>query len=147
MSKKKKQKYYAIKEGKGVKNKIVRTWTECKELVLGYPSIYKSFSTEEEARKYLNGIKDKDIPVIQDKVKINIQSSKKRRSSTKAISFRVPNEIYNEFIKKVDETGLDKDKILLEMIREPFPASVFPRMEKVCLSRLHFRRLRQRQRI
>ena len=111
MSKKKKQKYYAIKEGKGVKNKIVRTWTECKELVLGYPSIYKSFSTEEEARKYLNGIKDKDIPVIQDKVKINIQSSKKRRSSTKAI-------IYNEFIKKVDETGLDKDKILLEMIKE-----------------------------
>ena len=86
MSKKKKQKYYAIKEGKGVKNKIVRTWTECKELVLGYPSIYKS--------------------------------SKKRRSSTKAISFRVPNEIYNEFIKKVDETGLDKDKILLEMIKE-----------------------------
>ena len=76
------------------------------------------FSTEEEARKYLNGIKDKDIPVIQDKVKINIQSSKKRRSSTKAISFRVPNEIYNEFIKKVDETGLDKDKILLEMIKE-----------------------------
>ena len=71
-----------------------------------------------EARKYLNGIKDKDIPVIQDKVKINIQSSKKRRSSTKAISFRVPNEIYNEFIKKVDETGLDKDKILLEMIKE-----------------------------
>ena len=66
----------------------------------------------------LNGIKDKDIPVIQDKVKINIQSSKKRRSSTKAISFRVPNEIYNEFIKKVDETGLDKDKILLEMIKE-----------------------------
>ena len=118
ISKNKKQKYYAIKEGKGVKNKIVRTWSECKELVLGYPSIYKSFSTEEEARKYLNGIKDKDIPVIQDKVKINIQSSKKRRSSTKAISFRVPNEIYNEFIKKVDETGLDKDKILLEMIKE-----------------------------
>ena len=120
MSKNKKQKYYAIKEGKGVKNKIVRTWSECKELVLGYPSIYKSFSTEEEARKYLNGIKDKDkdIPVIQDKVKINIQSSKKRISSTKAISFRVPNEIYNEFIKKVDETGLDIDKILLEMIKE-----------------------------
>ena len=42
MSKKKKQKYYAIKEGKGVKNKIVRTWSECKELLLGYPSIYLS---------------------------------------------------------------------------------------------------------
>lgn len=118
MSKKKKQKYYAIKEGKGVKNKIVRTWSECKELVLSYPSIYKSFYTEEEARKYLSGINDKDITAIKEKIKVNIESSKRRRSSTKAINFRVPNDIYNEFIKKVDETGLDKDKILLEMIKE-----------------------------
>lgn len=118
MSKKKKQKYYAIKEGKGVKNKIVRTWSECKELVLGYPSIYKSFYTEEEAIKFLGGINDKDIPAIKEKIKVNIQSSKRRRSSTKAINFRVPNEVYNDFIKKVDETGLDRDKILLEMIKE-----------------------------
>lgn len=118
MSKKKKQKYYAIKEGKGVKNKIVRTWSECKELVLGYPSIYKSFYTEEEAIKFLGGINDKDIPAIKEKIKVNIQSSKRRRSSTKAINFRVPNDIYNDFIKKVDETGLDRDKILLEMIKE-----------------------------
>lgn len=118
MSKKKKQKYYAIKEGKGVKNKIVRTWSECKELVLGYPSIYKSFYTEEEAIKFLGGINDKDIPTIKEKIKVNIQSSKRRRSSTKAINFRVPNDIYNDFIKKVDETGLDRDKILLEMIKE-----------------------------
>ena len=118
MSKKKKQKYYVIKEGKGVKNKIVRTWSECKELVLGYPSIYKSFYTEEEARKYLSSIKAKDIPVIKEKVKVNIESSKKRRASTKAINFRIPNDVYSEFIKKVDETGLDRDKILLEMIKE-----------------------------
>ena len=65
MSKKKKQKYYAIKEGKGVKNKIVRTWSECKELLLGYPSIYKTFYTEEEAIKFLGGINDKDIPAIK----------------------------------------------------------------------------------
>ena len=118
MSKKKKQKYYAIKEGNGVKNKIVRTWSECKELVLGYPSIYKSFVTEEEAIKYLGGIRDKDIPAMQEKVKSNIKASKKRRSTTKSINFRVPNEIYDEFMQKVDETGLDKDKILLEMIKE-----------------------------
>ena len=41
-----------------------------------------------------------------------------RRSSTKAINFRIPNDVYNDFIKKVDETGLDIDKILLEMIKE-----------------------------
>ena len=101
-----------------VKNKIVRTWSECKELLLGYPSIYKTFYTEEEAIKFLGGINDKDIPAIKEKIKVNIQSSKRRRSSTKAINFRVPNEVYNEFIKKVDETGLDRDKILLEMIKE-----------------------------
>ncbi|WP_366846522.1 viroplasmin family protein [Clostridium sp.] len=43
-----------MKVGKGVKDKIVRSWSECKELVLGYPSIYKSFSTEVQAirRRY-----------------------------------------------------------------------------------------------
>ena len=30
---------------------IVRTWSECKELVLGYPSIYKSFYTEEDLQQ------------------------------------------------------------------------------------------------
>ena len=119
MSKKKvKQKYYAIKEGKDVKNKIVMSWNECKEIVLGYPSIYKSFNTEEEAIKYLNGIKDKDVPIIKEKVKANIKAKKERKATTRAISFRVPNDIYNEFINKVKETGMDKDKILLEMIKE-----------------------------
>lgn len=120
MSKKSKSKvkYYAIKEGKGVKNKIVMSWNECKEIVLGYPSIYKSFNTEEEAIKYLNGIKDKDVPIIKEKVKANIKAKKERKATTRAISFRVPNDIYNEFINKVKETGMDKDKILLEMIKE-----------------------------
>ena len=120
MSKKSKSKvkYYAIKEGKGVKDKIVMSWNECKEIVLGYPSIYKSFNTEEEAIKYLNGIKDKDVPIIKEKVKANIKAKKERKATTRAISFRVPNDIYNEFINKVKETGMDKDKILLEMIKE-----------------------------
>ena len=52
MSKKKKQKYYAIKVGKGVKDKIVRTWSECKELVLGYPSIYISLLVQAIRRRY-----------------------------------------------------------------------------------------------
>ncbi|WP_425306079.1 viroplasmin family protein [Clostridium neonatale] len=42
-------KYYAIKKGNGVTNKIVETWEECKVLVLGYPAIYKSFKTKDEA--------------------------------------------------------------------------------------------------
>ena len=34
-----KKRFYAIKKGKGnTKNKIVETWSECKDLVLGYPA-------------------------------------------------------------------------------------------------------------
>lgn len=40
-----KQKFYAIKKGKGVENKIVSTWEECKSLVEGYHSEFKSFKT------------------------------------------------------------------------------------------------------
>lgn len=54
----KQQKYYAIKVGKGVKDKIVTSWSECEALVKGYPSVYKSFKTEEEALEYLGAIKD-----------------------------------------------------------------------------------------
>lgn len=49
-----KQKYYAIKEGNGVKDKIVRTRDECEKFVKSYPSVYKSFLTEDKALKYLN---------------------------------------------------------------------------------------------
>ena len=40
-----KQKYYAIKLGKGVRDKIVTSWSECEALVKGYKSVYKSFKT------------------------------------------------------------------------------------------------------
>ena len=53
-----KKRFYAIKKGKGnTKNKIVETWSECKDLVLGYPAEYKGFATKEEAEIYL-GIKN-----------------------------------------------------------------------------------------
>lgn len=53
-----KKRFYAIKKGKGnTKNKILETWSECKDLVLGYPAEYKGFATKEEAEIYL-GIKN-----------------------------------------------------------------------------------------
>ena len=48
-------KIYAVKCGK--KTGIFSTWTECKEQVTGYPNAsYKSFSTIEEANKFLSNI-------------------------------------------------------------------------------------------
>lgn len=45
--------YYAIKVGNNVKDLIVEKWEECKEYVIGYPSVYKGFKTRKEAKRYL----------------------------------------------------------------------------------------------
>lgn len=51
MVKKKAKKWYTIKDGKGVQNKILTSWTECEKLVKGYSAIYKSFKSEEEVKQ------------------------------------------------------------------------------------------------
>ena len=52
-------KYYAVKVG--VKPGIYTTWDDCKEQVLGFENAeYKSFSSEEEAKLYLEG-KQKEV--------------------------------------------------------------------------------------
>ena len=121
MSKKKKQKYYAIKEGKGVKNKIVRTWSECKELVLGYPSIYKSFKTEEEALEYLKAIKDVDKKLEENNKAMEYNKIKKKGTVSVANVFkgvRIDKVIAEEFESKCNDLNISKEKILNELIKE-----------------------------
>lgn len=118
MSKKLKPKFYAIKEGKGVKNKIVTTWNECKELVHGYPSVYKSFLTKEEAEKYLGSIKETQLPELKEKIKKNIEYSKKKKATTKPLNLRISSDVLDDFMKRLDEENLDKNKIITEMIKE-----------------------------
>ena len=64
--KNKRQKFYAIKIGKGVENKIVTSWEECKGLVQGFPAVYKSFLTIEEAVKYLDTV---DVDKVRDQAR------------------------------------------------------------------------------
>lgn len=54
-------KYYAIRtiDSKSV-NKILTNWDECKKIVQGHNSQYKSFKTEEEAQKYINNYKQEE---------------------------------------------------------------------------------------
>ena len=116
-----KQKYYAIKEGKGVKNKIVRTWSECKELVLGYPSIYKSFKTEEEALEYLKAIKDTDKKLEENNKAMEYNKAKKKGTVSVANFFkcvRIDKTIAEEFESKCNDLNISKEKILNELIKE-----------------------------
>lgn len=115
MSKKVKVKYYAIKEGKGIKNKIVRTWEECSKLVLGYNSVYKSFKTEEDALKYLNSV---DVKKVKEQTKKGMEHKKKIKETTRLIQARIPKELYNNFIDKCVRMDMDKDIIIKKMIEE-----------------------------
>ena len=117
MSKKSKSKvkYYAIKEGIGVKDKIVMSWNECSKLVLGYNAVYKSFSTLEEANRYLNIV---DVDKVKEQTKIGIQKKKERRATTKAVSTRIENELYEKFNMKCEEFEMTKGEVIKMLIEE-----------------------------
>jgi viroplasmin and RNaseH domain-containing protein len=123
-----KNKFYAIKKGNGVENKIVLSWEECKSLVDGYPSIFKSFKSEDDALKYL-GIeksKSKKKPNKKNKSKantnfesgiINLQVQNKSHKN-KNFKVQISDELYNDFISKCMEKHLSKDMILAFIINQ-----------------------------
>ena len=113
-------KYYAIKQGKGVSNKIVRTWDECKSLTHGYKSIYKSFKTEEEALEYLN------ITDVTKTLKVNdeaIRYTKSRKSNTVSVTHflkgvRVDKSVVEAFEHKCLDINVSKEVILESLLKE-----------------------------
>lgn len=123
MSKKKSvsKKYYAIKVGKNTTNKIVTTWSECKAIVHGYPSIYKSFQTKEEALEYLGSIKDVNKKL--ENISKAIENKKSKRSNTVAITnlfkgVRIDKTMADDFINKCTEFDTTADKMLIELIKD-----------------------------
>lgn len=112
---KKKAKFYAIKDGIGVKDIIVTSWDECSKLVLGYNSVYKSFRTEEEAKKYLGVV---EVEKVKEQTKKNIAKKKIKNETTRSLTIRLPKEIYNDFEDKCSSMNLDTDKIIFMLIEE-----------------------------
>ena len=111
-------KWYAIKDGKNVKNIIVTSWDECKVLVLGRNSIYKSFLSEEEAKRYLNKIDDRDVQRIKDRTAKMIIKSKERKSTTKPLNgLRIPSELYEIIEAKAERNNVDIEKLIVEALQ------------------------------
>lgn len=108
MSKKKRNKFYAIKVGKDVENIIVKSWAECSKLVLGFNSTYKSFYTEEEAKAYLS----KDIEEINKT--INIRNKK----GEEFVGFSLKRETFRRFEAKCREYGMHREKVLKLLVEE-----------------------------
>lgn len=108
LSKKKRNKFYAIKVGKDVENIIVKSWDECSKLVLGFNSTYKSFYTEEEAKEYLY----KDIKEINKP--INIRNKK----GEEFVDFSLKRETFRRFEAKCREYGMHREKVLKLLVEE-----------------------------
>lgn len=117
----KQQKYYAIKVGKGIKDKIVTSWSECEALVKCYPSVYKSFKTEEEAKEYLGAIKDVKKK-LEDNNKAKEYNKAKKRGTVSIANLlkgaRIDKEVAEEFEVKCNDLNISKEKILNELIKE-----------------------------
>lgn len=113
--KKSKLKFYAIKDGIGVKDKIVTFWEECSKLVLGYNAVYKSFKTEEEAKQYLGNV---DVEKVKEQAKNGIEERKIKKETIGSFNIRLPDEIYKVFEDKCNNLNLDKDKAIKMIIEE-----------------------------
>lgn len=98
-----KNKFYAIKKGNGVQNKVVSSWSECKKLVEGYNSEFKSFKNKEDALKYLGIEPQKEI------INLEIQNKTKQKNS---FTVQISNELYSDFLNKCKSKHLSKDMIL-----------------------------------
>lgn len=121
MAKKTKKKYYAIKEGRGVKNIIVNTWDECEKIVSGYNSTYKSFSTKEEAKVYLKPVKKeiKKIQVSKQEPKDKkLTKPRKSKKNTITLEIDLSKELYNKFLQRCTELEAKPKKILDALMLE-----------------------------
>lgn len=116
MSKKKaKVKFYAIKDGLGVKDIIVTSWEECSKLVLGYNAVYKSFRTEEEAKKYLNIV---NAEKVKEQSKKGIEKRKFKKETKGSLSITLPDDIYKAFRDKCTDINLDESNVIKMLIEE-----------------------------
>lgn len=115
-----KKKYYAIKEGKGVKNIILDSWSKCQPLVIGYNAKYKSFKTEDEAKEYLNLIPKKQVKKVNKAASKAKQKKKEKGGATVSVQAKIPKELYEKFLKRCEIMDMDKTKTLQSLIQETF---------------------------
>lgn len=109
------QKYYAIKEAKGVKDKIVRTWAECEKLVSGCPAVYKSFLTEYEALEYLKTV---NTELVREQAKWGIGETRRKRATTRVLSVRLDKDLFLSFEEKCNKLGLTKEDFIKNMVKK-----------------------------
>ena len=113
--KSKKEKWYAVKIGKNnIQDMIYKTWEECKEATDGYDSVFKSFDTKEDAEKYLDTV---DVEKVLKQKAYAIERKNKEKLS-KDINIKLNQDIYQELLKKSQESKVDIENLIKIAISE-----------------------------
>lgn len=109
------KKYYAIKVGRGVKDKIVRTWEECKSFTDGCYSVFQSFKTMEEAEEFFGSV---NVEKVREQTKFVIEKKKKVKATTTLVQARILNESYAKYVEKCNENGWEIGEGINKLIDE-----------------------------
>lgn len=103
-----KVKFYAVRKGRN--NGIYNTWNECKEQINGFSGAeYKSFTTIEEAKSYLDGENSIKIQEGKELVKAYVDGSYEH--SIREYGSGVVIIKNEEVIKTYSKKGNDKDLV------------------------------------
>ena len=86
--------YYAIKIGRGVKDKIVTSWGECKKYTFRYNAIFKGFRMEYEAQKWLDSWTNEEIDDRLEKQSFH-RNKRLKRQILYDLNFRLNIDILN----------------------------------------------------
>lgn len=93
--------------------------SECKELVLGYPAVYKSFKSKDKAMEYL-GLKvkeDKTPSEREDKGSVK-KPKKKKGKNQEILKICLDKDLYESFKKECERLDMSEDMIIKNMIKE-----------------------------
>lgn len=105
----KKEKWYAVKIGNNnIQDMIYKTWEECKKATEGYNSVFKSFETKEEAKKYLETV---NVEKVLEQ-KAYVLEMKNKDKSSKNINIKLSDEMYQELLKKSKESKIDIENLI-----------------------------------
>lgn len=121
-------KFYAVAKGKSGVPKVLNTWDECKKEVIGCKgAIYKSFTSREEAVKFINlhGIKFQDSSNIRNNNHYDISNDNSGIRVYVDGSFMIEKENFsyglavvkdNEVIYEDNGVGYDKEAVALRNV-------------------------------
>lgn len=128
LKKPKPKKWYAVKKAGDITDTIYETWDECKKVVEGHNSIFKSFFSKEEAIYYLDSVNLEEELAKKDfalKMKNNIRYDIKHEiknteriskynalKDTNTLEISLSNEMKDALLKKCKETGLTIDMVV-----------------------------------